>query len=165
MQVYSNQFKQEMVRKLTMPGAPSALAMSREVGVSSASLSKWVREYGKKVSLGKTRVERTPRSWTAEEKLKAVTETSGMEEKELGEYLRREGLHSFHLEQWRQEAVGALDKPKRTQKEISEIAKLKREKKALERELRRKEKALAEASYLLFVQKKAQEMWGDKEDS
>lgn len=165
MRRYSENFKQQMVHKLTVPGAPSALSMSKEIGVSSGSLSKWVREYGKKVSLGRPRVEKTPGSWTAEEKLKAVTETSGMEEKELGEYLRTEGLHSFHLEQWRQEVVGALNQQKRTRQEISEIAKLKREKKALEKELRRKEKALAEASYLLFVQKKAQEMWGDKEDS
>jgi hypothetical protein len=139
--------------------------MSKEVGVSGASLSKWVREYGNRLSVAKPRVEKMPRSWTAEQKLKAVTETTGLEEKELGEYLRREGLHSYHLEQWRQEVVGALNQQKRTRQEISDRAKDKKRIRELERELRRKEKALAEASYLLFVQKKVQEMWGDKEDS
>jgi len=34
----------------------------------------------------------------------------------------------------------------------------------LEKELRRKEKALAEAAALLVLQKKAQAIWGDGED-
>jgi transposase len=35
---------------------------------------------------------------------------------------------------------------------------------ALEAELRRKEKALAETAALLVLKKKAQEIWGDRED-
>jgi hypothetical protein len=34
----------------------------------------------------------------------------------------------------------------------------------LEKELRRKEKALAEAAALLVLRKKAQAIWGDEED-
>lgn len=154
-----------MVRKLVVPGGPSAMSLSRETGVSQPTLSKWVREYGSRLHVSKPRVEKTPKSWTAEEKLKAVTETAGLKERELGEYLRKQGLHSYHLEQWRQEIVGTLDKPKRTRQEISERAKDKKRIKELERELRRKDKALAEASYLLLVQKKIREMWGDNEDS
>jgi transposase len=36
--------------------------------------------------------------------------------------------------------------------------------KKLERELRRKEKALAEAAALLVLQKKVQAIWGDEDD-
>ena len=36
--------------------------------------------------------------------------------------------------------------------------------KALERELRRKEKALAEAAALLVLEKKARDLWGEPED-
>ena len=37
--------------------------------------------------------------------------------------------------------------------------------KALERDLRRKEKALAEAAALLVLRKKAEAIWGDGEDA
>ncbi|MSP19473.1 MAG: hypothetical protein EXR74_07875 [Bdellovibrionales bacterium] len=47
MQKYSEEFRQEMVKRLTMPGAPSAADLSREVGVSNGTLSKWVRRYGR----------------------------------------------------------------------------------------------------------------------
>jgi hypothetical protein len=37
--------------------------------------------------------------------------------------------------------------------------------KELERELNRKEKALAEAAALLVLKKKVQEIWGDEDDT
>ena len=41
---------------------------------------------------------------------------------------------------------------------------MKRKTKALEKELTRKEKALAEAAALLVLKKKVQDIWGDKEE-
>jgi hypothetical protein len=65
-----------------------------------------------------------------------------------------------HLEQWRREIIEAVDgKGSRRQK-----AKDKRRVKELERELRRKEKALAETTALIVLKKKAQLIWGDPEE-
>ncbi len=44
---YPEKFKAKMVQKLTAPGAPSATALSDEVGVPQPTLSKWVREAGR----------------------------------------------------------------------------------------------------------------------
>ena len=50
------------------------------------------------------------------------------------------------------------DRPSSRQSDAKKI-------KALERELRRKDKALAEAAALLVLQKKVQEIWGDEDES
>ncbi|HPJ44403.1 MAG TPA: helix-turn-helix domain-containing protein, partial [Spirochaetota bacterium] len=67
-----------------------------------------------------------------------------------------------HLNLWEQELKDIL-KDKDTELK-QENAKLKKEKKDLEKELRRKEKALAEMAALLTLKKKADTIWGDKED-
>jgi transposase-like protein len=103
-----------------------------------------------------------PRKWTATEKLRVVIESAALSEQELGEFLRREGLHGADLKRWREAAVAALGG---SSQERSERAAGARRMKALERELVRKEKALAEAAALLVLKKKVQAIWGDEDDS
>jgi transposase-like protein len=101
---------------------------------------------------------RRPRNWTAEEKLEAVITYDGMDESERGLYLRSHGLYSVDIERWREEILQALStKPKKGDPKDKRI-------KDLEGELRRKEKALAEAAALLVLKKKAQGIWGDDEE-
>jgi transposase-like protein len=105
---------------------------------------------------------RRPQDWTAEEKLQAVIEAAGLSEAELGEFLRRQGLHETQLQQWRDEVLAGLEQhPKRGSKKSSPEARRVRE---LERELARKEKALAEAAALLVLQKKVRSILGDEAD-
>jgi transposase len=95
--------------------------------------------------------------WTAEAKLKAVIETSDLAENEVGAYLRREGLYSNQVEEWRREIIEYFQtKPK--------FAKDERDGKIrnLEYEILRKDRALAEASALLILQKKVDLIWGSK---
>jgi len=154
---YSEEFRKAMVSKMVGPDRRSATSLSKEVGIPQATLSNWLREYAP--DNGKNKARR-PRDWSSEEKLRALTETAALKEAELGEYLRRHGLHSVHLEQWRREILEAMDgKGSRRQK-----AEDKRQVKELQRELRRKEKALAETTALLVLKKKAQLIWGDPEE-
>ena len=88
-----------------------------------------------------------------------------MSEQELGGYLRRKGLHQAQLEQWRRRVTEAATEAlssKSSRKKASVEAKRVR---ALERELRRKEKALAETAALLVLKKKVAAIWGDEDDS
>ena len=143
-------------------------ALSEEVGVSQTSLSKWLRDaagvepVAKKVN-GKSikaKVGKRPQDWTAVEKLEAVLESASLSEQELGEYLRRKGLHEAQLEQWRRrvtEASMEALQSKSSRKKASVEAKRVR---ALERELRRKEKALAETAALLVLKKSGGDLGG-----
>ena len=78
-------------------------------------------------------------------------------------YLRREGLHSHQLQEWREEVLKGLQSaPRKLQSKKDE----RDEKiKSLEHELRRKDKALAEASALLILQKKIDLIWGSKSEA
>lgn len=159
---YPEAFKAKMVQKLTAPGAPSATALSEEVGVPQPTLSKWVREAGRVAGMGKSKRtgRRRPQDWTAEEKLEAVIEAASLSEEELGVFLRRRGLHRTHLRQWRQQLVAGVKAP-RSKKASAEARRIRE----LERELRRKDKALAETAALLVLKKKVQAIWGDEDDA
>jgi transposase len=82
-------------------------------------------------------------------------------EAELGEWLRRKGVHAAQLEEWRAQALGGLKGPTQQRKAAAAEARHIRQ---LERELVRKDKALAEAAALLVLKKKVQEIWGDEDD-
>ncbi len=106
--------------------------------------------------------QKTSKKWTPEAKLKAISETLAMSEEELGVYLRREGLHSNELKEWREEVIKGLAPiaKKAAAKKDERDEKIK----ILEREIRRKDKALAEASALLILQKKIDLIWGSKDE-
>lgn len=114
------------------------------------------------MSSGKSRGSRRPRDWSSQEKLEAVVEASGLEEEELGAFLRRQGLHEVQLAQWREDALRGLTKKG---VKVKEQQQAKRRVKELERELLRKDAALAEAAALLVLQKKTRALWGDEDDS
>ncbi len=159
---YPEKFKAKMVQKLTAPWAPSATALSDEVGVPQPTLSKWVREAGRVGGMPKSKRTKTgskrPQDWTAEEKLEAVVEGASLSADDLGTFLRGRGLHSTHLSQWREQLVAGL-KAKRSKKASAETRRIRE----LERELRRKDKALAETAALLVLKKKVQAIWGDED--
>ena len=135
--------------------------------MNQPTLSKWLREAGSLEPV-KRRVQdepaktegRRPDDWSAEEKLEAVLEARRLAGSELGEFLRRRGLHEEQLRQWEAAAVDSL----RGRKAPGKSAESKRVKE-LERELRRKEKALAEAAAILVLRKKAEALWGGEDAS
>jgi hypothetical protein len=156
---YSDDFKNAMVEKLSGPNARSASALAEEVGIAKSTLSRWLRECGRFGAMGEgMENKKRPQNWTAEEKMETVIAYEGMDESERGLYLRSHGLYSVDIERWREEMLQALSKkPKKGDPKDKRI-------RGLESELRRKEKALAEAAALLVLKKKAQGIWGDDEE-
>jgi len=155
---YSTGFRKEMVRKMLAPGGVTATTLAKKVGVSQPTLSRWLREAG---TVGAMAIETSPKDWTLLEKLRVILEAARLDEKALGEFLRREGLHEEQLRQWRADAQAALGQGRRRSPRASREAKRIRE---LERDLRRKDKALAEAAALLILKKKAAAIWGGEDD-
>lgn len=167
---YSESFRNRMVEKMTGPRGKSATLLATEVGVPQPTLSRWKREAGTVPRTmsppddGKPAPSPTkrPQDWSAEEKWALVTEAATVPETELGAFLRRKGVHEAQLAEWRAAALAALQPPSRRERKAANIEKLKI--RNLERELKRKEKALAEAAALLVLKKKAQAIWGDEDD-
>lgn len=163
---YPDSVKARMVRRLLGPNAVSANALCLETGIPQSTLSRWLRAAAtiKGVSstkptpppTGPTPAKR-PQDWTALERAQAVLEASQLSEDELGEYLRSRGLHQEHLDEWRQALEDALSRGRGAKSEAKRI-------RELEREVARKDKALAEAAALLVLKKKLAVLWGDEDD-
>ena len=102
-----------------------------------------------------------PKDWTPEEKLRVVVEAKSLSDEVLGAFLRKNGLYEAHLKEWRQQRLTALTQrsPRKSFKNSSE----QRHIRELEKELDRKDKALAEAAALLMLQKKARILFGGDE--
>jgi transposase-like protein len=153
-----------MVQRMVGPEAVSANALAHEVGVSQNALSRWLREARSLQGMGEKPggSKRSKKKWSGAEKLRIVMEASALTGSELGALLRREGVHEAELAEWRAAAEAALGEPPRSSAKPSiEVKRIKE----LERELQRKEKALAEAAALLVLKKKVQEIWGDEDDT
>jgi len=114
---YSTAFKANMVKKLLMPGGPTASALSSRSGISQPTLSRWLRDArdGGMPSQPKhhLKVPRRPGEWTSEEKLRIVVEAAGLEGDALGELLRQEGVHDADLAEWRRVVLSARGRSRR----------------------------------------------------
>ena len=104
---------------------------------------------------------RRPQDWSADEKFMAILETANMTEGELGSYCRRSGLTSSQLKLWKEMCLASIRKGPKVDPEKKGLEK---EMKMLKRDLRRKEKALAETAALLVLKKKAAQIWGYEEE-
>lgn len=167
--LYSNGFKSRMVKRMVGPERISASTLSKEVGVSQPTLSRWIREARTFPSMSgsedKSRKDaKSSRQWTSQEKLQVVVEAMPLSNEKLGEFLRSRGLHVVQLEEWRQLAMDAaqqaLDSSKKPKRRPASPEK--KRIKELEKEIRRKDRALAEVTALLVLKKRMQEIWGDE---
>ncbi|GAB4411107.1 MAG: hypothetical protein OHK0056_14730 [Bacteriovoracaceae bacterium] len=157
MKRFSEEFKDSIIQKSCLPGGPTLAYLAQKHDLPVSTLYGWKRKYAKHSGMSKSN------KWTPEQKLEAIIKTASMNENELGEYLRKNGLHSSELEQWREEFMKGVKGPGRPKKD-PELAKAEAESKQLKKELRRKEKALAEMSARVILLKKSQEIFGDDEE-
>lgn len=162
--MYSEELREAAVAKLMMPGGPTIAEVAAETGVGESTLWAWKKRYGKTLLMGKK--SKSTRQWSEAEKIEVVIETHGLSEGDLGRYLRERGLTSVDLELWKKELVeSSPERSKRGRPALApEVKELRKQNKKLGKELRRKEKALAEASALLVLKKKADLIWGTNED-
>jgi transposase len=150
---FSVAFKQKMVQRLTGNNAISALQLARQTGVRQQNLSRWLQE-ARSLPIMADKLQPAVHTWTVEQKARVLAEASNLDGEALTAYLQGEGVKFAEYEQWRI----ALDEGGRasaaTNKRIRQ----------LERELARKEKALAEAAALLVLKKKVAILYGEDED-
>jgi len=161
---YSAAFRSRMVERMVGPRAVSASALSREVGVAQPVLSRWLLKASIVDGMSASRKTTTKR-WTGAEKWRVVLAASQCSQSDLGALLRREGLHETQLASWRAAAEAALAEPSPLARGRAKSSPEAKRIQALERELRRKDAALAETAALLVLKKKVLAIWGDADDS
>ena len=156
MRRYSEAVKADVRRRMHPPHRQSVARISEELGIHVMTLYKWRKAWrlqGEVVPAS----EKDPEGWGATDKFTVVLETAGLNATELSAYCRERGLYPEQVERWRQASQDANEKPVLTLKEQKELERFRaqdqREIKRLKQELRRMEKALAEAAALLFASK------------
>ena len=161
---YSVERRESVLKKMLPPNNQSISSLSKEEGISDATLYIWrkqAREQGRLMPDSDT----TPNGWTSRDKFAAVMETAAMNETDTAAYCREKGIFVEQLAQWRAACEQANDWSQASEKELKSATKADRKKVAqLEKELARKEKALAEAAALLVLRKKYNALFEDPED-
>lgn len=166
---YTLEFRAAAVKKMGVPGQ-SVQELAEEMGLAPSLLFRWRKNLGRSVVMApknddKPRLPpRRPQDWTSDEKLAVVMEAQGLTDEQLGGFLRQRGLHQATLDEWRevvQRGARAEFGGRADRQTSSADAKRIRE---LERELARKDKALAETAALLVLQKKFQAFMAGGDD-
>ena|SRR5215467_13021423 len=170
---YAPSVRARMVRRMIGPDPISQADLARETGIPQATLSRWCREAGNLMPV--SRKKRTPepapatstdeatkpkrpQDWTALERAEVVLKASRLAPQELGEFLRSQGLHRETLNEWMTALEETLSaQAPRSSRALSDAKRIRE----LERDLARKERALAETAALLILKKKMALFWGD----
>jgi len=161
---YPRERKEAILKKMLPPNNKTIPEISKEEGICEGTLYNWrkaARADGRLMPNGDS----APTGWCAADKFAAVVESAAMNEAELSSYCRERGLFVEQIAEWREACEQANDWNHHQNKQLKAIRKADEKRiKELERDLTRKEKALAETAALLVLRKKAQAIWGDTEE-
>jgi transposase-like protein len=153
---YSPERKEQVLKRMLHEPSLSIIALAQQTGISESTLNRWRHTL---LPPGSTM---TRDFKTAQDKAHLLFESSSLTDEQLGPFLRLHGICEADLLMWKQALLQALDQPGEPSSK-RELRELKAKNKALERELARKEKALAEAAALLVLKKKLHQIWGDED--
>lgn len=160
---YSAEFKEQLLAKVFSPNAPNLVQLAKSSGVPYTTLYQWISLSKKRKKTKPEEISVRPKDKKPEAKFQAVFDSLQMTDEEKAAYCRKHGLYSHHLDEWKTQILGGLN-PVDSKESKAEYRQLLAENKELKKELRRKDKALAEASALLILKKKADLIWGIKEE-
>jgi len=153
------------VQQMMPPLNRKVLDLARETGITTVTLRTWrhqARAEGKVVPGDGKQADQ----WSSQDKFRVVLESASLNAAELAEYCRRKGLYVEQIKAWREacEQANRPPQPSQARREREADKAAQQRIKQLERELRRKEAALAETAALLVLRKKAEALWGKEED-
>jgi transposase-like protein len=136
--------------------------------IGKSTLTRWVRQY--KLGIlpeskpSESNVVKDNKPLHSEQKFKHILASNGLDDVSLGKYCRQNGLYAHELKTWKNDFMNNKDTGDSSAAIKAELSEMKAKNKKLESELRRKDKALSEASALLILKKKANLIWGESED-
>ncbi len=164
---YSEEFKESIIQKMMPPNNVPVSQLARDTGISDVTLYTW-RKKALSQGIPVPGNGKNPDQWSPENQLAVIIETAALNEAEMAEYCRKKGLFAEQIQQWKAAFISGVSaspaSPSGQHKALTvEQKKDKQTIKKLERELMRKDKALAETAALLVLTKKAREIWGEPE--
>ena len=160
---YSAERKQAILNKLLSPNLISIAKLARDEHIAEQTLYNWrhqAKRQGKAVPTNDKTQELSP-----ETKLTIIIDTARLNETELAEYCRTKGLYPEQIAQWKtQTLTGFSTSEQQTNLNRKQQQADQKQIKQLKQEIKRKDKALAEAAAILILRKKLNALWGEDED-
>lgn len=164
MATYSKEFKNKIISRMLPPNNESISSLAKETQLNEQTLRNW-RNQARKSGIATPANNQKPDRWSSQDKFLSVLETASMNEAELAEYCRKKGIYSEEIKAWKDICMnangGMAEEAFRLNKELKSRSE---EIKDLEKELQRKEKALAETAALLVLRKKINAIWGTEKE-
>lgn len=161
---YTDERKTTVLGKLLPPHNKAIPDIAAAEGISEATLYNWLKQAKHQGVPVPGSIPTTSEDWSGEAKFAVVLETAPLNANELGEYCRSKGLYPEQVTRWKQACIAGADHQGHASQQIENQLKTARKQiRALEKDLNRKDKALAESAALLVLQKKYQALWGDVE--
>ena len=168
MRKFTLEAKEAMVDKALSRGNQYLEQFAEENNVGCSTIYRWMKCRREGKPLGEPQKAQAIREALIYSSKKHVLATANLDKQAIGAYCREQGIYSFQLEQWREELMSNSDKNDqqdlKQEQDRGQLKKLRDENKSLKKDLRQKDKALAEANALLDLKKKADLIWGAPED-
>lgn len=155
--------KEAIVKQVLNGNGETLAEIAKTNNIGYSTLQKWLKATREGNPLSNRRSASANRVASRSEKVNHLLATANLDDVTLGTYCRKQGIYSHQLTQWKEDIMSDSIN-KKLEKQLEEFRALKSENKKLKKELRRKDKALAETSALLILKKKANLIWGDHED-
>ncbi len=153
---YGEAFRNRAVARLLPPESAQVGVVSQEIGVSVQTLERWREDAQSRPARG--------RAWTAGARLEAVVTTAAMNEAAKSAWCRGHGVFPADLDKWRASCTTALSDPEDVRASPQATRADRKRIKELERDLLRKDRALAETAALLVLSKKVAAIFNKGED-
>ena len=165
---YGKTFKNKAVARVLPPKSETLEAVARDIGIGAGTLERWRDEMlvlpaGER---GGSALPSTSAS-AAASRFDAVLNTATMDEASKSAWCRANGVYPQQLAEWRQSCTQSLAEPESARARVVQPQQARQDRtriKELERELHRKERALAECAALLVLSKKVAAIFSKGED-
>ena len=160
MTTYPKEFKAKIIAQMLPPHDRHIPDLACETGIPQDTLYSWRIKQQRRTGAVVAKTTAGPDRLNSQDKFHLVVESAALNEQELGEFCRRRSVFPEQLASWREACTGA-NEPRPGREDSADNRKLARRNAELEGELRRMEKALAEAAALLMLQKKVRDLWAE----
>jgi len=163
---FSKSFKMQAVKKALTRGEEISMKdIANELSVGYSTLQKWVvqtrnnelescNEPSPKEHI--MTHEKRPEDWNIKQRLAIIIKCGALDDNGAAQLCREQGIYLHHVNKWKKDII---DNSAKKSNVTPETAKMKRQIKLLQKELNRKEKALAETAALLVLKKKVNQLW------
>ena len=163
MRKLSAEAKQAIIDKVLARDGRTVVEIAKLHNISYSTLQKWIRKVRNGDIIDPVKSVKDNQALSLSERFTHLMATASLDETAVGIYCREHGLYAIQLTQWK-EAFMTQKPDLKKQDNLTELRTLRLENKRLKQDVKLKNRALAEATALLILKKKASLIWGEVEE-